>query len=99
MANIIVNLAKAISYLGRVIKSRFIFSKGLTKIDASQKLKKKRFLLNFSIGCKNITTLAVEKGEQSSKFFMGDRAFTNFEGRFPFCSHMKQNKREKKILS
>ena len=72
MANIIVNLAKAISYLGRVIKSRYIFSKGLTKIDPSKKLKKKRFLLNFFIGCKTITTLPVEKAAQSSNFFMGE---------------------------
>ena len=60
MENIIVNLAKGISYLGRVIKSRFIFSKGLTKINASKKLKN-GFLLDFSIGCKTITTLPVEK--------------------------------------
>lgn len=89
MANIIVNLAKGISYLGRVIKSRYIFSKGLTKIHTSQKLEK-RFLLNFSIGCKTI--LCQSKRLHKVINFLWENFY--IEGRFPFCSHMKQNKRE-----
>ena len=96
MANINANLTKGISYLGRVIKSRYIFSKGLTKINASERLKK-RFLLNFSIGCKTITTLPVEKAHRVVNFLWEN--FYKFWREIPILfAHMKQNKREKKIL-